>query len=354
MKILLLGGTGVMGSYLVEYYKKNGDDVTVTSRKSRDNDCNIKYVQGNAKDLIFVSRLCKDYHWDAIVDFMSYDTEMFRERFELLLNSTEQYIYISTARVYGHDEYPIREISPRLLECSKDVEFLKTEEYSLTKARQEDILLKSPYTNYTIVRPCIIYGVNRLQLGVLEKEEWLYRALHNKKVLMCKEILDRTTTMTAGFDVAKAFINIIGNKECYGQTYHLTCNYHRTWQEILAIYKKTFRQITGQDIHISIVSLDTFVSTQPEFKKYQVLYDRIYDHIFDVSKISTIIDVDKFISPEDGLSECLAEFINDNHKFLPIDPISEAKRDKISGDISSLSDFKTIKSKIKYLIYRFF
>lgn len=47
----------------------------------------------------------------------------------------------------------------------------------MAKARQEDILYQSGFSNYTIVRPSVTYNTYRLQLGALEKENWLYRAL---------------------------------------------------------------------------------------------------------------------------------------------------------------------------------
>ena len=65
----------------------------------------------------------------------------------------------------------------RLLDVSHDSIYLKTDEYALAKARQEDILRKSGKNNWTIIRPYITYSESRLQLGVLEKEAWLYRAL---------------------------------------------------------------------------------------------------------------------------------------------------------------------------------
>lgn len=47
---------------------------------------------------------------------------------------------------------PLTENSPRLLETVQDLEYKKTDEYALAKARQEDILYQSGFSNYTIVR----------------------------------------------------------------------------------------------------------------------------------------------------------------------------------------------------------
>lgn len=52
----------------------------------------------------------------------------------------------------------------------RDEDYIKTDEYALQKARQENILLGSKYKNWTIIRPYITYNKERLQLGVLEKK----------------------------------------------------------------------------------------------------------------------------------------------------------------------------------------
>lgn len=352
MKVLLLAGTGVMGSYLAHEYNEKGVETYITTRSQHKSYGSVTFLTGNAMNMDFLQEVCCLHHWDAIVDFLSYKTQQFRERIQILLDATDQYVFISTGRVYGHKEYPIKETSPRLLDYCLDEDFLKTDEYALTKARQEDILVGSGKNNFTIIRPCIIYGDERLQLGVLEKEEWLYRALHGREIVFCKEILDRTTTMTKGSDVARAFMNIIGNPKCIGQTYHLTCNHHRTWQQIFSIYRSAIKEVTGREIKIKIVPLQDFINSRPSYLKYQVIYDRVYDKIFDVTKESMIIDVSTFTTPEEGIKESVIQFITQKKQFKNIPTQYEAKRDKLTGTISSLWDIPGWKEKVKYIIYR--
>ena len=95
---------------------------------------NLTYSKGNARDDEYLKKLLKN-EYDAIVDFMIYDdTEKFKLRIDMLLESTEHYLFLSSYRVYAEDEY-ITEDSPRLLEASNDREFLQTNDYSLYKAR---------------------------------------------------------------------------------------------------------------------------------------------------------------------------------------------------------------------------
>lgn len=240
---------------------------------------------------------------------MSYKTEEFNERIILLLRSTKHYIYISSARVYSDKEYPIKETTLRLLDVSNDKEYLNTDEYALTKARQEDILKKQSNKNYTIVRPYITYGEKRFQLGVLEKEEWLYRALHGRTIVFPKDLLDKRTTMTSGYDVAYFIYKLIGNPNVKGETFHVTNSLSITWKEIINIYKKIIEKETGKKIKIQLVSNDLFLKCRNANLKYQFIYDRLYNRVFDTGKEKQIVDVTKFVTIESGLETCLKTFL---------------------------------------------
>lgn len=173
MKILLLGGTGAMGSHLKDVLSSDNDNqIYIKSRRKNKSKGNIVYIEGNAHDNNFLTRLL-DSKWDVIVDFMVYNTEEFSSRINLLLKSCKQYVYLSSARVYAYSSNPIIESNDRLLDTTTDIHFLQTDEYALTKARQENILTNSSFNNWTIIRPYITYSENRLQLGVMELQSWL-------------------------------------------------------------------------------------------------------------------------------------------------------------------------------------
>ncbi|MFW5804660.1 MAG: NAD-dependent epimerase/dehydratase family protein [bacterium] len=235
MKVLVLGGTGAMGIHLVKLLATNEINTFVTTRKKIKSEKNLTYIQGNAKETSFIKKLLQE-RWDAIIDFMVYKTNEFEEQASLLLNATNQYIFLSSSRVYANSENPIDENSPRLLDVSDDKVFLETDEYSLTKARQENILINSGLKNWTIIRPYITYSENRLQLGVLEKEQWLYRALKGRTIVFSKDMISKQTTLTYGEDVSKGIFSLIGNNDALANTFHITTNKSQTWGEILKTY----------------------------------------------------------------------------------------------------------------------
>lgn len=347
--ILVLGGTGAMGQHLVNLLSERGDNVSVTTRSARKSINNIDYIRGNAQDDNFLDLLLSR-KWDVIVDFMVYRTPVFQNRASKLLSATDQYIFLSSARVYADNSEPIREESPRLLDSSHDPLFLATDEYSLAKARQENILRESASKNWTIIRPYITYSEERLQLGILEKEGWLYRALRGRTIVFSEDMASKLTTLTYGFDVACAMAAVIGHSSALGQVYHITQNHTVTWRAVLEVYLQVLEKHLGKRPSVLLLGLDDFSRCKPA--EYQIKYDRLFNRVFDSSKIAEFIDVEVFRSTEMGLASCLEKFL-EHPSFLAIDWRSEAIKDCYSGEMASLNEFASWKQKIKYLIYRF-
>jgi len=349
MKVLVLGGTGAMGIHLVQLLSNKGIETFVTTRKNIKSESNVKYLHGNAHEIGFLKLILQE-KWDAIVDFMVYTTNGFNERINMLLNATTQYIFLSSARVYADSDKPINETFPRLLDISLDKEYLSTDEYSLTKARQEDLLKKSGCNNWTIIRPYITYSENRLQLGVLEKEEWLYRALHGRTIIFSRDINSKITTLTYGLDVSKGIFAVIGNSKSLGNILQITNSYSNSWEEILDIYLQTLKKHLGYKPKVLLLDLEKFLEYKPA--KYQILYDRLFNRQFNNFRIAQYINIESFVKPEIGLENCLDEFLI-NPQFNNIDWKMEAMRDKLMGENTLLQEIKGIKQKIKYLIYRY-
>lgn len=349
-KILILGGTGAMGSSLSQILSDKGNEVYVTTRSDKKSDSNIHYLKGNAHDNSFLSDILK-VKFDSIVDFMNYQIqELSDERINLLLSNTEHYIFLSSARVYGYSDTPITEKTPRLLDCSEDKEYLKTEEYALAKAREENILRSFPQKNWTIIRPYITYNTERLQLGVLEKEQWLYRALHGRTILFFKDIGEHFTTLTYGYDLAYILALIIGKKESFGETYHITTSECLKWKDILNSYKKVLTNKLGFVPNIKIIDKAEQIKS---LNKYQIKYCRLFDRRFDNSKIMNLVRTDyKFISTKEGLKKCLEQFIDEHRTFRNISWAQQAEFDKITKEFTPLSEINGLRNKVTYLLYR--
>ena len=280
-KVLVLGATGAMATYLVPALLEKGMYVTGVSLDDVTSDHpHLRSVKGNAMDKAFLAEILAD-GYDAIVDFMVYKRkEIFEEYYKLYLENTSHYIFLSTYRIYA-DESPITENSLRLLEAEKPSDFVSFEEYSIYKAEEEDLLRSSEYRHFTIVRPAITYSQCRFQLTTLEANVLIYRMLNGKTVILPEGAMDCEATMSWAGDVAKMLSAIILNPKTYGETYTVSTAEHHTWRQIAEMYSRIggLKYITVKNEEY-IKLLGGSIAA-----KQQLEYDRCYNRIIDNSKI---------------------------------------------------------------------
>ena len=308
-KVLVLGGTGAMGIYLVPELAAMGYEVKVISWDDIVSDNpRVTYVKADGKDSRYLKELLKE-KFAAIVDFMMYPGKEFNERYDLLLRNTDHYIYLSSYRVYDGVETPITENSPRLLDNSKDKDFLATDDYSLYKARGENILRNSKYNNWTIVRPAITYSKRRFQLVTLEAPVCVARAMKGLPVVIPGEALSVQATMSWAGDVARMFSRLLFNPSALRECFTLATAEHRTWGEIAEYYK----EIIGLD-YIAVDKEDYLeIMGGSVGARYQLDYDRLFDRIVDNSKVLRATDLkqEDFISLQKGLEKELSALPED-------------------------------------------
>ena len=342
-----------MGMSLVPILaSKEENEIYVTSRKERHSDYkNVHWLTGNAHDDIFLNHILKTTY-DVIIDFMVYQLEEFKDRAGRFLASARQYIFLSSSRVYADSPVPITEDMPRLLDTCVDREYLSTDEYALDKARQEDALRSLGKKNWTIVRPYITYNSNRFQLGTLEKENWLYRALHGRTVVFTKDIAEHVTTLTYGHDVAERIAVLAGNEKAFGETFHITGKSTMKWGEVLNLYLDVLENVTGRRPKVCLMENSNVF--QKVLNGYQIKYDRLYDRRFDNSKIESICGNGKeYMQMREGLEMCLKTFLKDGGRFLPLYWKNEAIMDRITHERTKLKEFDSLGFKLKYLVGRY-
>lgn len=349
MDILVLGGTGAMGIPLVKLLSES-NNVFVTTRSKKENEDNVVYVQGNAKnDKFFCSLMNRRY--DVIVDFMVYSTEEFKKRLDILLDHTNQYFFFSSSRCYADSELPIKESSPRLVDVCADKEYLSKDEYGMAKGREENLLMETGKKNWTIIRPYITYNSYRIQLGVYEKEDWLRRALKGRTIVFPKDIAEKKTSLTYGPDVAGALVELIGNENALGEAFHITTEENHTWGEILEFYCNQIYKKTGRKPKVKLT--DDSIGLQKVWNPWQIRYDRLYDRCFDNSKIESVRGKYSYKPTFEGLAVCLDEFLA-NPKWLGMNVRYEAWSDRQCNEYTPLKEIPGKKNKLRYLKYRFF
>lgn len=342
--ILVMGGTGAIGRYIVPILAERYN-VYVTSRSPNISRGNINYIRGNAHDMAFLQDVLKMRKYSAIVDFMNYTTNEYLSRYELLLNSTEQLFFISSSRVYSNILAKIKETDLRLLDSNTDLEYLKTDDYALAKARQENLLRAHLKKNWTIIRPYMTYSQTRLDLGMYPKEMWLYRVLRGRTVLFPEDVASHYVTLTSGKDVAYGIVSLIGRDDAMGKTFHITHPKAYTWKEIIEIYEE---ELSSKGYPLRVKWIKSPFSNEG----YIYYHDRLYDRVFDNTNISKFIDVTNFTDAKFGIRECVAKFL-ERPSFLRIDWKKQAFWDRKTKEHAAKNEFATRKDYLVYMAFRY-
>ena len=351
MRVLLLGGTGAMGVNLASRLAARGADVVVTSRRAREStDPRISFLRGDAHDEAFVDEALGE-GWDAVVDFMVRPTAEFEAVFPKFLASCEQYVFVSSYRVYA-DSPVITEGSPRLLDVVDDPAYLGTDEYALSKARCEDLLRSCGCGNWTIVRPAVTYdGSGRFQLGVLEAGDWLWRALNGVPVPFPRDMLGKQATMSWGGDVAEMIARLMGSDAALGEAFTVSTAEHRSWREVADIYREVV-----PSLELAPCDLESFIEVRGG--EYQIRYDRMFDRVVDNSKVLAVTGLaqGELTTLEEGLTGQLRAFL-ESGASLPDPGIGfNARMDRLLGGTPSLGPLRAAKpgapTLLKYSIRR--
>ncbi len=298
-KVLVLGGTGAMGRYAVPELVKMGYKVDVFSLDDMTSDNPmLKYFKGNIKEPGVLEKLLNN-HYDGVIDFMMYPTSEFEKVYTMFLDNTEHYIFLSSCRVFAN-EPPITEKTPRLLDVSDDKEFLKTDDYALYKAREENMLINSPYTNWTIVRPATTYSTGRFQLVTLEAPTFIHRMQTGKTIVLPEPAMECQATLSWGKDVGVMIARILFNKKAYRESYNVATAEHHSWKEIAGIYNSIvpFKYIT-----VSVEDYLDIIAQGADGAKYQLIYARMFQRITDNSKILSLTGMkqSELMTLENGL-----------------------------------------------------
>ena len=313
-KVLVLGATGAMGKYLVPRLAEMGYQVDgVSLDEATGGHPNITYLKANAKDKnVLRQLLAKKY--DGIVDFMIYSSGDLPYYLPLMLDNTGHYIYLSSYRIYDNKEHPVKETSPRLVDTADDLVLRSSDDYSIYKARGENILHALPKKNWTAIRPAITYSLMRYQLVTLEAPNTVGRAFAGKAVVVPEQARNVQATMSWAGDVAQMIAGLLFNETARGEIFTVATAEHHTWGEIADYYKDicNLKAVwVDKEDYIGSLSEDPYSLGA----RWQLEYDRLFDRIMDNSKIlaATGMKQEELMPLYDGLkleiSRCPKDYV---------------------------------------------
>jgi len=300
-QVLLIGGAGTLGSYTATELLTMGYHVDCIARSDRKSyNKNYTYIQGSVDDAL-LRELFQKKRYDCIVDFSEYpDWKNYPQRGELLLQNTDQLIYLSSYRVYADCQHPITEDAPQLYKALDDQKFLEQETYAVPKSHEEDFLRASGYKNWTIIRPVISFSHFRFDLVTQRSMVMLPRILQHKKMLLPECCKDVVAGLCWAGNVGKMIARLCCNEKALGEAYTLSTGETYTWGEIADMYA----EVTGLEFVWTDIETYLSVSTRRRYMdRCILLYDRVWDRTIDNSKVMEVtgLRAEDFVGIKEGL-----------------------------------------------------
>lgn len=348
MKVLLIGGTGLLSSDVMNLSIKKGYTVYILNRGYHTKllPPGVILLKANIKDAIEVNSVIKDLFIDVVVDFLSYNIRDLKNSLSLFQNRCCQFIFISSACAYRRD---------KLDGCLTEDSPLENQnwDYSINKVACENYLISKCTEiglKYTIIRPYITYGNTRIPYGIMPPYGWhwtfIARLLSNKPIMLWDKG-EAICTLTHVSDFAKGVVGLFGNPKAYNEAFHIVSDDRLTWKEVALLIGKL---VNKQTIFIEIPS-DYIAKKMPSIKG-MLLGDRSLDAIFDNSKIKNAVP--EFIcdmSLEKGNLQTI-EYYRDNNYINGIDYKWDAQIDKLINDYLKETNPDKLKSlNLKFVNY---
>jgi nucleoside-diphosphate-sugar epimerase len=281
MKVLFIGGTGIISAAVSRLAVKRGLNLYLFNRGKRNISIDGTHViQGDINNQQEIIKLLKDQKFDCVVNWINFNPEHIERDLMLFKGKTEQYIFISSASVYQKPPlHPVITESTPLYNPFWDYSQNKIlcEERLIRAYREEDFPI-------TIVRPSLTYDKNfPIAVGGWGCFTLADRMLNGKKVIVHG---DGTSlwTVTHADDFARGFIGLIGHQQVIGHSFHITSDEILTWNQIYA----TMAHALGVKANIIHIPSDFIHRIAPEIGT-GLLGDKAYSTIFDNSKIKRYV-----------------------------------------------------------------
>jgi nucleoside-diphosphate-sugar epimerase len=279
MKVLFVGGTGIISSACSELAVRNGIDLYLLNRgrSARLAPDGAITLQADIRQPPSVEMVFGDLTFDVVVDWVAFTPDQVKTDLELFRKRTRQYIFISSASAYQKPPsfLPISESTPL------DNPYW---EYSRDKAACEAVLQQAGVQEgfpFTIVRPSHTY--DRTLLPFDGGYTTVARMRAGKPVVVHGDG-SSLWTMTHHRDFAVGFLGLLGNPHAIGQSFHITSDECLSWNQIYTIVG----QAAGVEPQLVHVPSELIARYDPEWGA-SLLGDKAHSMIFDNRKIRQLV-----------------------------------------------------------------
>ncbi len=319
IKVLFIGGTGVISSACSELALSRGIDLYLLNRgqSTRPLPKGAKQLIGDIRQPETVEAAIQDHQFDVVVNWIAFTVEHIETDLKLFRGKTNQYIFISSASAY--------QTPPRKLPITESTPLHNPHwAYSRAKMACEDRLMQAYREEdfpVVIIRPSHTY--DRTKIPAHHYYTTINRMRQGKKVILHG---DGTSlwTLTHHRDFAKGFVGLMGNSQAIGEAFHITSDEVLTWNQIY----EALAQAAGTTADIVYLPSRLIAAYDPEWGE-KLLGDKANNMVLDNSKIKRYVpDFEATIPFSVGANEIMAWYDADEAR-REVDPEAEALMDKL-------------------------
>ena len=282
MKILFIGGTGIISSACTALAAQRGLDLYLLNRgetsKRGPIPAGVKVLRGDINDPQSARAALGDHHFDVVVNWIAFVPAQIEANLALFRGRTNQFVFISSASAY--------QTPPAGLPVTESTVLHNPYwEYSRNKIACEERLLRAYREEgfpITIVRPSHTYDKTLLPFD--GGYTIVARMRQGKPVIV---LGDGTSlwTLTHHKDFAWAFLGLLGNPHAIGETFHITSDEWLPWNQIYRLIAAAAGVPDPQLVH---VPSDLIAAYDPNIGA-GLLGDKSHSMIFDNSKVKRLV-----------------------------------------------------------------
>ncbi len=319
MKVLFIGGTGIISSACSPLALSKGIDLYLLnrSRSHRGTPAGAKVLHGDIWDRTSTEAALSGHTWDAVVDWIAFTPDHIQRDLELFEGKTGQYIFISSASAYQSPPSSLPVTESTVLENPYW-------EYSRNKIACEELLVDAYRKGrfpYTIVRPSHTYDKTLLPF---DGGYTVVDRMRKGKPVIVPGDGTSIWTLTHHADFAKGFVGLLGNSNAIGQAYHITSDEWLTWNQIFDLVA-TAAGTTAKKVH---VPSDLIAAVGSDWGA-GLLGDKAHSMIFDNTKIKRAVPEFVCTTPFSvGAREVMAWYDADKAR-QKVDPAADALMDQV-------------------------
>lgn len=321
MRVLFIGGTGIISTAVSRQAIAKGFEVTLLNRGLRPVDLPGSHrLTADIYRIQDVRAALQDVAFDVVVDWIAYTPDEIERDMALFRGRVKQYVFISSASAYQKPpvHYLIDESTPL---------HNPYWEYSRNKIACEDLLMQAYRDEgfpVTIVRPSHTYDSSfPIAIGGGGYYTLADRLKKGRPIIVHGDG-SSLWVVTHADDFARGFLGLLGNERALGHAFHITSDEVLTWDRIY----QTIAESLGVEAKIVHIPSDFIAQVVPRMAG-TLLGDKTWSVVFDNSKIKAFVPgFQATIAFRDGIGRTLAWFAADERRRR-IDEVVHAEMDRI-------------------------